>query len=146
MQDADLTDVEHVPVLTIASAALKEPVAGVVGRLTDRLQEMGRQYRALWIDEHNSDDNVQRYFHELPTLYGIVIKYTVVAFVTFDVCDPYKPVKTLAVFDLQKYGQDVWHGLALSILFVRARDYLLALQAEGELGKRIVRPVYDPDV
>lgn len=86
-----------------------------------------------------------QYTHDLPILYGIVIKYTVVTFVTYDVAMPQRPLRYLAQFDFAQRGQDVWNCLAAAILVVRARNYLRELQVEGQLGREIKKEVVDED-
>lgn len=93
-----------------------------------------------------SNDIEQHYNHDLPILYGIIIKYSVVTFVTYDVAMPQRSLRYLAQFDFAQHGQDVWNCLAAAILVVRARDYLRELQAEGELGGEIKKEVIDDDV
>ena len=170
MKDAGLDSSEHIPIVSIVSARPDEPVSDVVARLTNELQERGRQYRTKWLeskestgqpyrsnntdedddedededdddgggggkDDNNNDKNESPVFErDLPTLYGIVIKYSVLAFVTYDVANPDREVKSLALFDFQHHGQDVWHALSIAILMVRARDYLMRLRDEGGLG------------
>lgn len=152
MKDAGLDSNEHIPIVSIVSARPDEPVSDVVARLTNELQERGRQYRTKWFegkestgqpnkpnntddDDNNNDKNESPVFErDLPTLYGIVIKYSVVAFVTYDVANPDREVKSLALFDFQHHGQDVWHALSIAILMVRARDYLMRLRDKGGLG------------
>lgn len=87
----------------------------------------------------------QQYSHDLPILYGIVIKYSVVTFVTYDVAMPKRPLRYLAQFDFAQRGQDVWNCLAVAILVVRARNYLIELQVEGQLGREIKKEVSDED-
>ena len=145
MHDAGLTDIEHIPVLAITSAAPQETVSSMVSRATDQLLHMGREYRRLWTDKTKSANGKEHYNHAMPTLYGIAIKYTVVAFLTHDVTKPHQAVRSLAVFDMQQKGQDVWNGLAVAILFVRARNYLLKLRDEGHLGRTNVREADDLD-
>ena len=136
MRDAGLSKTEHIPAIAIATAVPEESVAGVVGRITDQLHHMGNQYRSLWRDRTRSTetDDVQYYVHDLPTLYGVVIKYSVVSLVTYDVAKPGQAVRCLGTYNFQKEGQDIWHALAVSIIFIRARDYLMELKEEGELG------------
>ena len=138
MRDADLNKTEHIPAIAIATAAPKESVAGVVGRVTDQLHHMGSRYRSLWQDSSRSTetDGLQYYVHDLPTLYGVVIKYSVVSLVTYDVAKPGQAVRCLGTYNFQKDGQDIWHALAVSIIFIRARDYLIKLREEGELGDK----------
>lgn len=161
MKDAGLDSSEHIPIVSIVPARPDEPVSEVVARLTTELQERGRQYRTRWLegeestnqpnktnntdddddDDYDGNDGNNNHKNEspvfkrdLPTLYGIVIKYSVLAFVTYDVANPDREVKSLALFDFQHHGQDVWHALSIAILMVRARDYLMRLRDEGELG------------
>lgn len=160
MKDAGLDSSEHIPIVSIVSARPDEPVSDVVARLTNELQERGRQYRTKWLegkestglpnkpnntddddgkDENDNDKNEFPVFErDLPTLYGIVIKYSVLAFVTYDVANPDREVKSLALFDFQHHGQDVWHALSIAILMVRARGYLMRLRDEGGLGLDLV--------
>lgn len=136
MRDAGLSKTNHIPAIAIATAAPKESVAGVVGRVTDQLHHMGSRYRSLWQDSARSteSDGVQYYVHDLPTLYGVVIKYSVVSLVTYDVAKPGQAVRCLGTYNFQKEGQDIWHALAISIIFIRARDFLIELRKERELG------------
>lgn len=146
MDDAGLTNIEHFPVLIIAAGAPNESTPVLIGRVTDRLHQIGRQYRHFWIDTTRSNDMEQQYTHDLPILYGIVIKFTVVTFVTYDVAMPQRPLRFLAQFNFAQLGQDVWNCLAAAILVVRARNYLRKLQAEGQLGKEIIKEVIDEDL
>lgn len=155
MKDAGLDSIEHIPIVSIVAARPDEPVSDVVARLTNELQERGRQYRTKWLEDEKSatepnndddgddDDDDKKenpvFKRDLPTLYGIVIKYSVLAFVTYDVANPDREVKSLALFDFQHHGQDVWHALSIAILMVRARDYLMRLRNEGELGLGLVK-------
>ena len=51
----------------------------------------------------------------------------------------------MGVWNLTKEGQDLWHALAIAIFMVCARNYLLVLQREGELGDEVVESEDDPD-
>lgn len=83
-----------------------------------------------------ADEIGEEFSHDLPTLYGIVIKHTVVAMVTYDVCVPGQEVRSIAMFDFGKPDQDVWNGLAVAILVVICRNYLMDLAAEEEAEKQ----------
>ncbi len=150
MKDAGLAHIKHIPVVAIVAARPNETVTSVVERLTEKLEEQGRQYRAQWGFDEASHDQSREFRYELPTLYGIVIKYTVISFITYDAANPDRPVKSLALFDFQHKGQDVWHGLAIAILLIHARNYLLHLKERGELGGEISKidesSDDDPDV
>ena len=147
MRDAGLSKTKHIPAIVIATAAPSESVANVVGRITDQLHNIGNQYRSLWLDDKRSSpsDEWQYYVHDLPTLYGVVIKFSVVSFLTYDVTVPGQAVRCVGSYNFQKEGQDVWHALALSIIFIRARNYLMELKEEGELGEEIDSDSPDED-
>lgn len=78
----------------------------------------------------------EEFSHDLPTLYGLVIKHTVVAIVTHDVCVPGQDVRSIAMFDFGQPDQDVWNGFAVAILVVLVRNYLMELVAEAEAERR----------
>ncbi|KAI4113993.1 MAG: hypothetical protein LQ341_007787, partial [Variospora aurantia] len=145
--DANLHRTEHIPVLAIGTSAPLEPVASVVGRVTDSLHDLGRQYRAHLFSHHldpssssssSSDDQKKKtkktpvFKRQLPTLYGVVITQMIVTFVTYDARFPGKPVQSMGNYDFSNQGQYMWHALAVAIVMVRARDYLVGLKKEEE--------------
>lgn len=161
-RDGDISrnDESHIPVLTVGTAKPGESVASIVGRVTDQLHSFGSRYREKWLlrqsiegseaeneagdggdpeQKLTTKDQVpiadaigEEFSHDLPTLYGIVIKHTVVAMVTYDVCVPGQEVRSIAMFDFGKPDQDVWNGLAVAILVIICRNYLMDLAAEEE--------------
>ena len=63
---------------------------------------------------------------------------------TCDASVPRKPIRALATYDWKKeQGQDVWQAFGIAITIVTARNYLMKLDEEGELGEVIVES--DPD-
>ncbi len=142
LQDANLLRTPHIPLFAICSAVPHETVKGVVARLTEKLHDYGRQYRDLFRSKNKQGKEV--YKHKLPTFFGMVVKYTVVAFLTWDSSKEAAPVRVLGIFDLKQRGQDVWHGLAIAILMVKVRNELLALRKKGWIGKEEVEEG-DPD-
>jgi len=144
--DGKLENKAHIPVTAIACAKPRESTESVVGRVTDQLHDLGRQYRDKWRHPDCKESDAQQvYTHSLPTLFGFVIKYTVVAIVTCDSSVPGSPIRTLHTADWKVIGQNVWHAIALAIAFVRQRNYLMQLDAEGELGPAIDEKGSDPD-
>ena len=144
--DANVQHKDFIPVIAIASAKGQETVESVVGRVTDQLHSLSRQHRDKW-RHHGSraDDQHQEFIHELPTLTGFVIKYSIVAIVTCDCRVGGSPIRTLGTFDFKVIGQDVWNALAVSIAMVRGRNHLMHLDVEGELGPEVVDYCSDPD-
>ncbi|KAL9041612.1 MAG: hypothetical protein Q9214_004047 [Letrouitia sp. 1 TL-2023] len=141
LKDANLDRVPHIPVVAIGTAAEHETVASVVGRVTDQLHELGRRYNQLFYS-HTDEDGVQQLKHELPTLYGIVVTYSVVSFVTYDARFPGKQVQSMGTYDFSQTGGTVWLGLAVSIYLIKARNYLIELEEAGFFGPKVV---YDSD-
>lgn len=72
-----------------------------------------------------------------------MIKYSVVAIVTYDAAVPGKEVRSIGVFDFGKGGQDVWHGYAMAILIINARNYLVDL--EDDEDDEMVRAVEEAE-
>lgn len=146
LTDAKLKHKAHIPVTAIACAKPRESTESVLGRVTDQLHDLSRQYRDKWRHPDCKESDVQqRYTHSLPTLFGFVIKYTVVAIVTCDSSVPGSPVRTLNTADWRVITQNVWHAIAVAIAFIVQRDYLMQLDDEGELGPEIIEEESDPD-
>ncbi|KAI4255132.1 MAG: hypothetical protein LQ352_002702 [Teloschistes flavicans] len=134
IMDAGLSRIDHIPVLAIGTAAHRESVDSVVGRVTDQLHELGRQYRAEFFDCTDPVSGEPVYTKELPTLYGVVITFSVVTLLTHDSKFPDKPVQSMGCYDFSYLEQDVWHAFAVAIVFVKARDYLIMLKESNKLG------------
>ena len=150
MHDAKLKKVPHIPVLAIVVAHPYEHIDSVVNRCTDRMHDLGRQYREAWLVEDEEDTRglgvyIPRYQRRLPTILGIIVKHTAVGFVTYDASVPGKPLRNMGVWNLADDGQDVWHALAFAIFMVCARNYLLELQRDGEIGEDDGMESDDPD-
>lgn len=147
LRDGNFQWKAHIPVVTITAARHPdETIHSVVNRITKKLHGFSRQYRDKWRhpDSHEGDLD-ERFVHELPTLYGIVIKHSVTAIVTCDTSVPDKPIRTLLTCNWATLGQEVWYALAIAIVMARARNYLMQLDEEGELGPLIVDHGPDPD-
>ena len=142
LQDASLSHTPHIPLLAMIAAAPKESVASVVWRCHDQMRDLGRQYRELFHINNNKSPK-KAVNQKLPTIYGVVIKQNVVAFFTWDSAAMSKPDRSVGIFDLKEKGQDLWHGLAIAILFVRVRNDLMGLRKEGWIGEEVVGE--DPD-
>lgn len=146
LADAKLERKAHIPVTAIACAKPRESTESVVSRVTDQLHDLGRQYRDKWRHPASKESDAEQIFtHTMPTLFGFVIKYTVVAIVTCDSSVPRKPIRTQHTADWKVIGQDAWHAMAVAIAFVRQRNYLMQLDAEGALGPEILDQGSDPD-
>ena len=72
-------------------------------------------------------DGESRYMPALPTLVGLVVAHTVVAVVTYDAALEKGEVRNLATFDFSEIGQDVWNAVAVGLVIVWVRDWLVDL-------------------
>ena len=142
IQDANLDRTPHIPLLAITTSHPNETVASVVNRLTDKMHDMARQYRSLF--RYKTKMGKYEYKHKMPTFYGIMIKYSVFAIMTWDSSVQGKPIRSVGVFDLKQKGQDVWSGLAVALAIVKVRDDLVALRDEGWIWGRVEES--DPDL
>lgn len=145
IMDAGLYHVDHIPVVAIATAAPREPVASVVGRVTDSLHDLGKQYRVHFFDHIDTKSKKTVFKQQLPTLYGVVITQMIVTFVTYDSRSPARQVQTMGIYDFSKLEQDVWHALSVAIVMCMARDYLIKLKEEGQVGGELEDGVSDVD-
>ncbi|KAL8719124.1 MAG: hypothetical protein Q9225_003836 [Loekoesia sp. 1 TL-2023] len=134
IMDAGLYRIDHIPVLAIGTAAHRESVTSVVGRVTDSLHDLGKQYRAHFFDHYDPKTGKPVFKKDLPTLYGAVITYSIVTFVTYDSRFPGKQVQSMGSYNFSHMAQDVWHAFAAAIVMVRARDYLIELKEEEQVG------------
>ncbi|KAL8950620.1 MAG: hypothetical protein Q9222_003351 [Ikaeria aurantiellina] len=143
--DAGLSRIDHDPVLAIGTPAPHESVSSVMGRVTDQLHELGRQYRSTFFDHADPTTGKPVFSRELPTIYGAVITYTVVTLVTYDARFPGKQVQSMGTYDFSNPEQDVWHAFAIAIVFVKARDYLISMKDEGRFQVELADDDVDPD-
>ena len=72
----------------------------------------------------------------MPTLYGVVVARTIMAFVTYDAALTESNVRNLALFNWRDQGQDVWNALAVALMVVQAREVLVWMDENGKLRRR----------
>ncbi|KAL8924594.1 MAG: hypothetical protein Q9172_002628 [Xanthocarpia lactea] len=154
IMDARLTRMHLIPLITICTAFPNEHVDSVVGRVTDRLHELGRQYRQLLSAKdpetgesiRDPETHSPIYIRDLPTLYGIVIYKHVGTVVTYDSRFPKKGVQLMNTNNFTDGGEDVWHAFSMAIVMVKARDDLLMMMKDGVSFPEVEEDPYDPDV
>ena len=138
IRDAKLQRRPYIDLIAITAAEPGESVQSVVNRMTKRFHSLAKQWRNfLRHPDCKETDAEQKYTRRLPTLYGFMIKYSVVAVVTYDSRSWSLPVRTLVTLNHQEDGHDVWHSLAISTVCCRARNHLLQLEKEGYIGPEI---------
>ena len=146
IRDAKLQRRPYIDLIAITSSKLGESVQSVVNRMTEKFHSLADHWRdKLRHPDCKETDAEQRYNRKLPTLYGFMIKYSVVAIVTYDPRSRSNPIRTLVTLNYQEDGHDVWHSLAISIVCCRARNHLLQLEKEGLIGPEMPPDEDDPD-
>ncbi|KAF2645565.1 hypothetical protein P280DRAFT_465381 [Massarina eburnea CBS 473.64] len=68
---------------------------------------------------------------ELPTVYGVIASYTIMAFVSYVApteLDGKPFLRTIAMFDFSQPGFDVWNSLAVSIFIIHCRNRMKQLR------------------
>ncbi|KAL8996847.1 MAG: hypothetical protein Q9169_003749 [Polycauliona sp. 2 TL-2023] len=153
IMDAGLSRIAITPLVTICTAFPNEHVDSVVGRVTDRLHELGRQYRHLFSAKdpetgdpiRDSETRSPIYTRELPTLYGIVIYKHIGTVVTYDSRYPKKGVQLMNTNNFTDGGEDVWHAFSMALVMVKARDDLLLMMKDGVSFLEIEEDSFDPD-
>ncbi|KAL8731633.1 MAG: hypothetical protein Q9166_003321 [cf. Caloplaca sp. 2 TL-2023] len=139
IKDAGLSRLNHIPLLTICTASPNESVDCIVGRITDQLQDYGRQYRHLFSAKDpetgelvkDPETGSNKYIMDLPTLYGIIIYQNVATVVTYDSRYPKKGVQLMNTNNFVDGDEDVWHAFSMAITMVKARDDLIRLMEDG---------------
>ena len=134
LRDAKIQPKSYIDLIAVVAAKPSENVPATLDLLTRKLHSLAQQWRdALRHPDCNKDDEEQFYTRDPPTLYGFLIKYSVVAIVTHDASKPDKPVRNIVASNHQMDGYDVWAALAISVVCVRARNQLLSIDGEGKL-------------
>lgn len=138
MRDADFNKTEHILAVAIATAVPKESVANVVSCIIDQLHHMNERYYSLWRDIARSakTNNVQYYVHDLSTLYKVVIKFSVISLLTYDVAIAGQAVRCLSNYNFRNKGQDIWHTL---VNIRRSSDEFLLQLYGGAIDWRAVK-------
>ncbi|KAI9842605.1 MAG: hypothetical protein M1837_007043 [Sclerophora amabilis] len=155
----------HIPLISIATprdrAAARDPNAThhLEAQIRRKLTLLASRYRSAFtvhksIEPQNSNKNPSRecdissvrsstpinneFSYQPPTLYGMLILHSVVAIGTYNSANLESPLRTVAILDLGKKGQEVWNGIAIAAAVICARDWLTRLEplkAEKEISE-----------
>jgi hypothetical protein len=124
-----------IPVLTVVAARPREGIDSISKKITDQMDFLAEKHRetlALAAPRTNEVGEVEEYSRKPPLLYGIIVAQTKVIFVTLDSSDPQAKLRHIAHVDLRDQGHSVWNGLAIAIVAVVARNYLMSIKDELE--------------
>ena len=163
IKDVGLNEKRITPLVAVMAAPHSEAIQKTVTRMTSELQALAATWRAVWADAQQEADgrndtkvngtsagikrkredtetlalDAQTSTEEpLPTLYGIVIARTIMAFVTYDAALEDSNVRNLALFNWRDPGQDVWNILAVALMIVQARETLVWLNDAGLVRRK----------
>ncbi|KAG8527560.1 uncharacterized protein KY384_007712 [Bacidia gigantensis] len=145
IRDAKLKHKIYPNLIVIVAAKAGEAIASTVRRTTNKLKILHDQWQDAFSNGKNeSNRTLQVSSNSTPTLYAMIIKFSVVSIVTFDPSQPARPIKIIANLNHTLDGRDVWHAYAISIVCVRARNYLMGLEESGCFADK-VQEDNDPD-
>lgn len=146
LRDAKIHPKSYIDLISIVAAKPNETVPVALDRLSRKFHKRAQEWRdKLRHPDCDKDDENQVYAQAPPTLYGFLIKYSVVAIVTHDASKPDAPVRNLMTSNLQMLGYDVWAALAIAIVCVRARNQLLGMDDLAKLDVEMPEEEDDPD-
>jgi hypothetical protein len=133
--DGGLNKLHFIPVLTVVAAAHKEAIDSISASITDQMECLAKKHREnLMLEEPRTNEvgDVELYSRQPPLLYGIIIAQSMTIFVTLDSSNPEAKIRHLAHFDFKERNMNVWHGVALAIIVIVARNYLMSIKDELE--------------
>ncbi len=151
-QDSSIVKKSHIPNIAIAISKPGQSTTMVECQITFKLRALAEKYRETFRvyrsveNDHDEgsepESEIDQYSQPLPTLFGIIIAHSIVAFVTHDSADPEATIRPMGMFDFGVRQMDVWNSFAVAIVVVQARNYLVGLRDELEDG---VEESDDPD-
>lgn len=124
-----------IPILTVVTGKPNQPTDRISKAITDQMQFLAQKHRDLLIltePRTNELGEVELYKRQPPLLYGIIVAQTIAIFVTLDSSKPEAKLRHITHFDFKEPKMDVWNGLALAIICVVARNYMMSIKDEFE--------------
>jgi hypothetical protein len=134
--DGGFSKLRFIPVLTVVAARHKQTIASISKSITDQMEFLAEKHREnLTLTEPRTNElgEVEMYSRHPPLLYGIIVAQTMTILVTLDASDPEASIRHLAHFDFKDKDADVWNGVAVAIMVIVARNYLMSITDELEI-------------
>jgi hypothetical protein len=122
-----------IPVLTVVAARPREAIDSISKKITDQMEFLAKKHRehlTLSSPRTNEVGEVEIYSRQPPLLYGIIVAQTLAIFVTLDSSDPQAKLRHIAHVDFKEKGHAVWNGLAVALVVVVARNYMMSIKDE----------------
>lgn len=143
--DGGYNKMHFIPVLTVMAAAHREAISSISDSITEKMENLAKQHRDyLKLEEPRPNEvgEIEIYSRQPPLLYGIIIAQSMAIFVTLDSADPEAKIRHVAHFDFKDKGVNVWNGVAIAIIVIVARNYMMSIKDELELDDQVSS---DPD-
>lgn len=142
--DGGYKHLRFIPVLSLISARPNQDSDAILKSLRDQMGFLAEQHREhLLLPEPrvNEHGETELYSRRPPILYGIIIAQTMAIFSTLDSSVSGAQTKHIAHFDFKEAGHAVWNGMAVAIIIIMARNYLMSIRDTLEEDD----PESDPD-
>ncbi|KAF2816255.1 uncharacterized protein BDZ99DRAFT_458136 [Mytilinidion resinicola] len=128
----------NLPILAFESGPKNMPTAKLHSNMLARLSYMGSQFKdafrirsSVERDEDGAESveppSEEEFTCKLPTLYGVIVSHTVMAFVCYDILALWPSLRMVAIFDYGQDDYDVWNSLAVAILVIHCRNKMMEL-------------------
>lgn len=126
---------KFIPVLAVVTGKPNQATDRISKSITDLMQYHAKQHRDLLVltePRTNEIGEIEVYRRPPPLLYGVIVAQTIAIFVTLDSSNPDAKLRHIAHFDFNEPKMDAWNGLALAIICVVARNYVMSIRDEFE--------------
>ena len=132
-RDGNLQDEQYLDVVVICGAKAGESAHNVAQRASGKMRMLGQEWRERL--ERRKGSLRAGEAPACPTIFGFVVKYSVVSVLSHDAASAQSPVRTLAQMNHNLEGIDVWHAFTISLVCIQARNRLLQMEAHGIFDK-----------
>ncbi|EPQ63773.1 Bgt-5426 [Blumeria graminis f. sp. tritici] len=126
-KDGGYAKMYHLPVLAIVSTKRTHSIDSISTASDGQLKLLAEAHRKDLTTSHVADNLYRR---SPPLIYGIVIDQTSVTLVTLDSSKPDAILKLIQKFDFREKKNDVWIGLAIAVVVIMARNYVMSIKDE----------------
>lgn len=135
-----------IPVHAVVAVKPGTPVSEMSKALESQLALLAYHHRR-YLSAPNPNGTTLHYRRPPPLLYGILIVRSKFIVCTYDSAlegnDAF--ARTLAAFDFQEIGMDVWNSFAVAIVAITVRNQMMRLAQIGELESADEEDESDPD-
>ena len=160
--DAGLDHRTRIPMLEIEAQPTSVPVPKIQENARRRLALLAAQYKEAFrvkksieptyspISQTSRASKSTVLSYPVPTLYAIIASHTLIALVAYKPEDEDPEIKSVAFFDMNSKGYDVWNALALAIAVCHVRNVQMRIAEETGIGLKgadwVESETDDPDL